>query len=295
MSRVLITGGDGFIGSHLADRLENDGYEVDVIDDHSTSVPRRSQIDEDVYDHEVVRAAVRKADFVFHLAHVVGVSYLRENLWWCIRSGLSGTEVIADACADYETPLLLASSSEVYGACGDHSFPRFSANERIVYPVSKLAEELIVRTDEGLDWRIARIFNTIGPRQLADYGMVVPGFIRSALKGSPLIVHGTGEQVRWFAHVEDVVGQLIRLMNGFGGVVKDVGDSMETTIMDLAGVIVKLTDSDSDIITCYKPFGSAYDDLYRVKPRVEWSGRDLDDVLKETIEWWRKNPQLWED
>ena len=292
--KILVTGGDGFIGSHLCEALRKELHEVVVLDNHETSFSTTC-FGNDVCNYNTVEKMIQGCGFVFHLAHVVGVAMVRSRLWDTVRYGLEGTLIVVDVCVDYGVPMLLASSSEVYGPNRDHSFPWYSMNSRMVYPVTKLAQELIVRTDEELDWRIARIFNTIGPRQLADYGMVVPSFVRAALRGDDLIVHGSGTQVRWFAHVKDTVAQLIDLMYQSSGVVRDVGDSIECSINDLAELIIKMTGSNSKIAHVAKPFGDSYGDLYRVKPVVGFkSTKTIEGLLEDVITWWKQNPGLWE-
>ena len=289
--RILVTGGDGFIGTHLVNKLKALGNEVFIIDNHTTSFVS-TDIDRDVCDYQQVVGVVNNVDFVFHLAATVGVSFVKENQESCLRD-IIGTMNIVDACSDAGISMIYTSSSEIYGESYNfHMFPFYEENERIVYPISKLACELCIRSSKKLDWRIARLFNTIGPGQVDTYGMVVPSFINSALHNESLIVHGNGEQIRWFAHVEDVVDQLIYLINTPYGTIEDVGDLMETSILNLAKLIISITDSNSTIKFVDKPFGDTYGDLYRVKPKVNRSNRKLESVLEEIIEWWKSEKLL---
>lgn len=286
--KILVTGGDGFIGSFLVDELRRQGNDVTVYDAHTTSV-QTTEIDRSLGDPEMLEFAVNQSDQVYHLGAVVGVEYVRENLSACLFTNTIGTIMVHRFCRMHRKPVLYTSSSEVYGhSRDDHHFPTFEENQRIVYPLSKLTGELVLRTSDIKDWKIARVFNTIGPRQRAEFGMVVPKFVVRALKGLPLEVHGDGSQVRYFCHVQDTVDQLIDLMRMPPRTVTDVGDTMEVSILELAHMVKELTGSDSEIVNIEKPFGDNYGDLFRIKPSVAPSGRDLVSVLEEIIEWWKK-------
>ena len=236
--KTLITGGAGFIGSHLAEHLLADGEEVYVLDDLSTgslanvehlrSNPRFHLVVDSVLHPAIVSELVYKADVVYHLAAAVGVKTIVEQPVRTLRVNLEGTETVLDACRKFDKPVLVASTSEVYG---DHrsEVPLSETSRRIygattqkrwAYADSKAMDEFLAlahREENGLDAVIVRLFNTVGPRQTGMYGMVVPRFVERALRGDPIEIYGDGHQTRCFCHVQDTIRALRDLMTDSTG------------------------------------------------------------------------------
>jgi UDP-glucose 4-epimerase len=289
----LITGGAGFIGSHLAERLLADGHRVTVIDDFSTG--RASNIDplrarpnfravrDSVESAETVNTLMSQVDAVFHLAAAVGVKLVAEEPVRTIRTTIHGTEVVLDAAARWGRPVLITSSSEVYGKGSRVPFAeeddvvmgatRFS---RWCYAYSKGIDEflgLAYHRQFGLPVVLVRLFNTVGPRQVGMYGMVVPRFVEAAMEGKPLTVYGDGNQTRCFCHVSDVVDALVKLMQTPAAVgdVFNLGGTQEISINDLAKRVIELSGSKS--VIRHEPYesvyGFAFDDLPRRVPRLD--------------------------
>jgi UDP-glucose 4-epimerase len=278
--KALITGGAGFIGSHLAEALLERGDSVAIIDDLSTGSIRniehlkfharfRYTIDT-VMNLPVLAELVDAADVVFHLAAAVGVRLVVERPVSTIETNVQGTENVL-ACANKKRKkVLLASTSEVYGrSVRDH----FSEDDDLLigppttgrwrYACSKLLDEFLAlayHKEKGLPVVIVRLFNTVGPRQTGEYGMVVPSFVRQALAGKPIQVYGDGEQSRCFCHVRDVVGALIKLAEhpDAVGQVFNIGNDQEITIRRLAEQVKKITGSKSDIVLV--PYDDAYEE-----------------------------------
>ena len=314
--KVLVTGGAGFIGSHLAERLLNDGHQVAVIDNLSTGSLKNIENFRDHTDFKFVSGDIRNVelmvpltdqyDMIFHLAAAVGVRLIAEDPVRTIETNIGGTETVLDIANKFGKKVLIASSSEVYGksedvpfceqddiVLGSTSMPRWS------YACSKAIDEflgLAYYQQYGLGVVIARFFNTIGPRQTGQYGMVVPRFIQAALNDEPLKIYGTGKQTRCFCYVADVVEAVIRLMNSekATGRVYNVGSSEEISIEALADRIIEITGSKSK--KQYVPYETAYgrpiEDMMRRVPSVErirqavgWqSGTSLDQVLRKIVE-----------
>lgn len=282
MSCVLITGGAGFIGSHLAERFVAQGFRAKVLDNFSTGRRenlatirsdlrggfRLDVIEGSVLSRPVMDRLVAESDCVVHLAAAVGVRYVLENRLEAMRTNVQGTENTLDACARFDKPVLIASSSEVYGR--RHDAPLHEDSESVLgpstvgrwsYAAAKLTEEfsaLAYRDSAGLRVTIARLFNVVGPRQSGRYGMVLPRFVRSAIRQCPLEVFGDGSQTRTFTHVHDATRVLLRLSTGeFAGEVFNVGGRQEVSIGALAERVVALAGSDSEIIT------RAYHEVHR--------------------------------
>lgn len=291
--RYLVTGGAGFIGSHLVERLVHDGHQVIVLDDLSTGResnlsavahnPNVQFLRGSVTNEPTVIAAVEQCEAVFHLAAAVGVRLVAEQPVHTIRTTIHGTEVVLDACCRFSRPVLITSSSEVYGK---GSRVPFSEDDDVVigptqhsrwcYAYSKGIDEFLALAyykQFGLPVIIVRLFNTVGPRQVGMYGMVLPRFVQAALAGQPLEVYGDGNQTRCFCHVIDVVDALIRLMNtpaAVGGVF-NLGSDQEITINDLARRVIELTGSRSKIVHVpyEQAYGQRFDDLRRRVPRLD--------------------------
>ncbi|MCB1755680.1 MAG: GDP-mannose 4,6-dehydratase [Gammaproteobacteria bacterium] len=313
----LITGGAGFIGSHLADRLLDSGHRVTVLDDLSTGTldniaHRIASADfcfeqGSVLDQELVERLMASVDVVVHLAAVVGVRLIAEAPVDTLVVNMQGTEVVLRAAAKQACKVLVASTSEVYGKRRDLPFaedadPILGPSDapRWGYAVSKLADEhlaMAYHQQFGLPVVVTRLFNTVGPRQSADYGMVLPRLVQQALRGDPLTVYGTGRQSRCFCSVHDVTRALVSLLDQpqANGGVFNVGSEEEITIMALAERIIALLGSRSVIQTM--PFEQVYhqgfEDIAVRKPDTRklrdlcgWETRhDLDGIIREVAEW----------
>jgi UDP-glucose 4-epimerase len=298
---VLITGGAGFIGSHLAERLLKDGHEVVVIDNLSTgslqnieafrSKPRFDFIEGDIRNSELIEAPAGQCDMIFHLAAAVGVNLIAEDPVHTIETNIGGTEVVLDVANKFGKKILIASSSEVYGKseaapfCEDDDIVLGSTTlSRWSYACSKAVDEflgLAFYQQFGLGVVIARFFNTIGPRQTGRYGMVVPRFVEKALKNEPVVIYGTGRQSRCFCYVDDVVEAAISLMSceKAAGKVYNVGSDEEITIEALADKIIEMTGSKSkkEFISYEQAYGRPIEDMMRRVPSLE--------RIKETVGW----------
>jgi UDP-glucose 4-epimerase len=278
--KALITGGAGFIGSHLAELLLADGYEVWALDDLSTgSLANVAHLRErndfhlvvdSVLHPAVVNELVHKCDVVFHLAAAVGVRLIVEQPVHTLVTNIQGTEVVLDHCNRFGKRVLIASTSEVYG---DHreELPLAEDARRIYGPTtqkrwayadSKAMDEFLALAhahERGLDCVIARLFNTVGPRQSGQYGMVVPRFVGAALAGEPLEIHGDGSQTRCFCHVADTIRALKGLMeSGARAEIYNVGSTERIRIIDLAQRVLELTGSRSELV--YVPYEKVYDE-----------------------------------
>ncbi len=287
---ALITGGAGFIGSHLAERLVADGHRVWILDDLSTGAMRNIDplIDSPLFsyrigpvtDEALVGELVDRAEVVFHLAAAVGVKLIVEAPTRTIETNLRGTEVVLQAAAKKSRLVVVASSSEVYGkaakipyAEGDDLVLGPTTKSRWGYACSKAIDEylaLAYARERDLPVIIARFFNTVGPRQTGRYGMVIPTFVRQGLSGDDITVYGSGEQLRCFADVADVVECVLRLVESDAtrGEVFNIGSDSEISIKQLAELVRERTGGDSKIV--YVPYEEAYatgfEDLQRRIP-----------------------------
>jgi UDP-glucose 4-epimerase len=292
--RALITGGAGFIGSHLAEALLAAGHEVGVLDDLSTGRldnlravqghPGFALTVGSVRDEALVQKLVDEADLVYHLAAAVGVRLILERPVETIATNIAGTEVILRAAAPRPTPVVLASTSEVYGK--NDRVPLSEDDDRVLgpttksrwsYACSKAIDEflgLAYQRERGLPIVILRFFNTVGPRQTGRYGMVVPRFVRQALDGAPLTVYGDGQQSRCFTDVEDAVRATVALSTSpqAVGEVVNVGSDHEVRIGELAEQVKRLTGSASPILRV--PYDEAY------QPGFEDVRRRVPDLAK---------------
>ena len=290
---VLITGGAGFIGSHLSDRLLAEGSTVTVIDDLSTGNqtnlkaeardPHFRFIQARLSEYSQLEAIVAESDQVFHLAAAVGVDLVVREPVRTLQTNLHETEVLLDAAARQQTPILLASTSEVYGKSAKDIFSEDDdlligppTHSRWSYACSKLMDEFLALAyakERSLPVVVARLFNTVGPRQTGQYGMVLPRFIASARQNEPLRVYGDGQQSRCFCSVHDCVEALMRLSATptAHGHIFNVGNTSEITIADLARLVIATLDSKSPLE--FIPYNEAYepgfDDMRRRKPSVE--------------------------
>ncbi len=295
--RIVITGGAGFIGSHLVAACLERGHHVSVLDDLSTgSMDNIAWLQENgAYKQQLVvhvgtilntallQELIEECDIVFHLAAAVGVEYVLENPIDSIRTNVHGTENILELCASLKKRLLIASSSEVYGK---HSHAPLLESDNMVYgpsttfrwsyAASKLMGEfmsLAYFRSMGLKVTIARLFNTVGPRQSDSYGMVVPRLISQAMRGEPLTVYGDGRQTRTFTSVDDVVWALIHLVENkkTQAEVFNIGAGEEISILDLAQQIIRISKSSSQIklIPYDVAFGDDFEDMQRRVPGIE--------------------------
>lgn len=284
---ALVTGGAGFIGGHLVTALLHHNYRVTVLDDLSTGRegnlaavvghPAFSLVVGDVCDPATVGPLVRDCDVVFHLAAAVGVELVVTDALSTITTNVVGTETVLEAAAQHHAQVLVASTSEVYGKCvrlpareDDDVLIGPSRNSRWSYAASKLVDEFLALAyarQRGLSVVVFRLFNTVGPRQSARYGMVVPRFVGAALSGRPLPVHGDGGQSRSFLHVGDAVDGLLRLADcpAAQGQVVNIGGSDEITIRDLAmRVLHELNPGGSiELIPYDEAYASGYEDIRR--------------------------------
>jgi UDP-glucose 4-epimerase len=315
--KALITGGAGFIGSHLAELLLADGWEVFALDDVSTGslqnvahLTDRNDfhlVVESVLSPAVVSELVHKCDVVYHLAAAVGVRLIVEQPVHTMVTNVQGTEIVLEYCTKFGKRVLIASSSEVYG---DHRDERPLAEDdrrvygpvterRWLYADSKAMDEFLAlgfHQERGLDCVIARFFNTVGPRQQGQYGMVIPRFVGRALAGEPLEVHGDGTQTRSFCHVRDTIRAVQGLMDAreTSGEIFNIGSAERVRIIDLAQRVLELTESRSDVR--FVPHEEVYElgveDVLHREPSIEKIGgaigwgptRTLDEILEDVIE-----------
>lgn len=291
--RILITGGAGFIGSHLAERLVSEGHDVVALDDLSTGQKKNLAslegnnhfrfIEGSVLDADLVDQLVDDADMVFHMAAAVGVKLIMDEPSRSILTNITGTENVLKAAIPGKTPTFIASTSEVYGKTTKFPFAEdddmtigATKNLRWSYASAKQLDEFLALAyarEVDLPVVVLRFFNTTGPRQTGRYGMVLPNFVVNALTGKPLKVHGTGEQSRCFGHVYDVIEALLRLMDkpeAFGEVY-NIGTDQEVSIMELAQKVVAATDSTSEIelVPYSDVYPEGFEDMARRLPSVE--------------------------
>ncbi len=317
-----MTGGAGFIGSHLTERLLKDGHQVSIIDNLSTG--RLENIETyrghsnlelvvgDIRNAELVEPLVERSDAIFHLAAAVGVRLIAEDPVRTIETNIGGTEIVLNAAGRFGKKTLIASSSEVYGK--SEAVP-FREDDDIVlgstrlsrwaYACSKAIDEflgLAFYQQYGLDVIIGRFFNTIGPRQTGQYGMVVPRFVQSALNNEPVLIYGTGRQTRCFCYVADLIEAILGLMDceRAAGRVFNIGTSHEISIEGLADKIIEMTGSSSS--KQFVPYEAAYgrpiEDMMRRVPSLErikqttgWQPRtSLDEALQAIAESLKHNP-----
>jgi UDP-glucose 4-epimerase len=321
--RALITGGAGFIGSHLAELLLADGCEVFVLDDLSTGSIQnvahlRDRADfhlvvDSVLSPAVVNELVYKCDVVYHLAAAVGVRLIVEQPVHTLVTNVQGTETVLEFCNRFDKRVLVASTSEVYGDPRDDE--PFVENARRVYgPTtqrrwayadSKAMDEFLAlayHQERGLDCVIVRLFNTVGPRQSGQYGMVIPRFVQNALAGRPLEIHGDGSQSRCFCHVSDTIRALRDLVDApsTSGEIFNVGSTERIGILELARRVLELTESSSELV--FVPYDQVYgqgiEDMLHRKPSIEkvraavgWRpSLDLGRILADVIDWARRAP-----
>jgi UDP-glucose 4-epimerase len=299
--RILVTGGAGFIGSHLCERLVKDGHQVTVLDVASTGrlsnlsgvidSPQFNLIEGSILDSGILKPLFKNTDYVFHLAAAVGVFNIVNNPLESLLTNIRGTENVLESAYATKTPVFLTSSSEVYGKNISDSLKE--SDDRILgspvtlrwsYSEAKAIDESLAYAyfvEKQLETRIVRFFNTVGPRQLGAYGMVVPRFVKAALSNEPITIYGDGEQTRCFAHVYDVIDAVVSVAfaeNTVGKVI-NIGNDNEISINDLAKKIIDETGSKSEIV--YVPYTEAYghgfEDMERRVPNIE--------LIKQLVGW----------
>ena len=285
--RVLITGGAGFIGSHLSDAYLERGDEVYVLDDLSTGSienishlkknPRFHYTIDSVHNLPVVAELVDQCDVVFHLAAAVGVKLIVESPVRTIETNVHGTEVVLAQANKKKKKVLIASTSEVYGLSAEVPFREdgnlvmgATTKGRWSYACSKAIDEFLALAywrEKKLPTVVVRLFNTVGPRQTGQYGMVIPTFVKQSLAGRPITVYGDGQQTRCFGYVGDVVGALVKLMDepSAVGEVFNIGSNEEVSILELAQRVKELTNSGSEIV--FVPYDEAYEEGFEDMPR----------------------------
>jgi UDP-glucose 4-epimerase len=311
--KILVTGGAGFIGSHLTDRLVAEGYQVTVLDNLATghignlythlTANKLRFVEGSILDLSLVESLVSETEYVFHLAAAVGVFNIVNHPLDSLLTNIRGTENLLEAAHKYSKPVFVTSSSEVYGKNISDSLKE--SDDRILgapvtlrwsYSEAKAIDESLAYAywvEKKLETRIVRFFNTVGPRQLGAYGMVVPRFVKSALSNEPITIYGSGKQTRCFGHVLDAVDAVVRIAfseNTIGKVV-NIGNNFEISINDLAKKVIQQTNSKSEIV--YVPYEQAYgdgfEDMERRVPNIElikslvgWEPtRDLSTMIKD--------------
>ena len=309
--KYLITGGSGFIGSHLAEKLLLNGNQVSIIDDLSTGVKSNlANIEEkisftqgSILDHVLIDQMVAESDFIIHLAASLGVFNIVNHPLDSLKTNLKGTEIVLEASDKHSKPILIASTSEIYGK--NNKVPLSEEDDRIIghplksrwsYSEAKAVDESLAYfyyLENQLPIRIVRFFNTVGPRQVGHYGMVVPRFVSAALKNEPLSVYGSGDQIRCFCHVDDAVRALLLVMDSDKAVgeVFNVGNDQQISIMELAKKVIQVTGSTSSIekIPYEKAYAEGFEDMQRRVPDVSkikqvlgWKPEiNLDQIIKD--------------
>ena len=312
---IVVTGGAVFIGSHLCRRLLDEGHDVVVLDDLSTGTYQNLEGIEDgrrlrlivdsVNNAPLVDQCVREADYVYHLASAVGVRLIIDQPVHTIESIVGGTETVLKSCARYRRPFLLTSTSEVYGKGSKVPFTENddtvmgpTSTRRWSYACAKALDEFLALAywvESRLPVTVVRLFNTVGPRQTGQYGMVIPTFVTQALQGKPITVYGDGTQSRCFAHVKDVVGALNALRDcpAARGQVMNIGNDQEISIMALAQKVKEMTGSASEIqvIPYSEAYGAGFDDMHRRVPNLAkirsligyQPSQSLEDILRDVI------------
>lgn len=298
---ILVTGGAGFIGSHLCERLVSGGHHVTALDNFSTGHPSNLErlqgvdsfklIEGSILDTQTLTPLINESEYVFHLAAAVGVFNIVNNPLESLLTNIRGTENVLEAAHATNTPVFLTSSSEVYGKNVSDSLKE--SDDRILgspvtlrwsYSEAKAIDESLAYAyfvEKQLETRIVRFFNTVGPRQLGAYGMVVPRFVKAALKNEPITIYGNGNQTRCFAHVYDVVDAVIAIAfakNTIGKVI-NIGNDFEISINDLAKMIIGETGSQSEIayVPYVEAYGDGFEDMERRVPNI--------DLIRDLVGW----------
>ena len=305
--KYLITGGAGFIGSYLSESLTERGDSVTVVDNLSTgkNILNNSVefIEGSIFDRNLMDALISKNDQVLHLAAAVGVLNIINKPLESLMTNIKGTEIILELCSKYNKPVLITSTSEVYGK--NNTVPLNEESDRVLgspllsrwsYSEAKAIDESMAYfyfQEKGLPIRLVRLFNTVGPRQVGNYGMVLPRFVAAALKNEPLSVYGSGDQIRCFCHVADAVRGLLSVIDSDKAVGKvfNVGNNQQISIMELAKKVIEITGSKSTIekIAYEKAYPEGFEDMQRRVPDISkirqvlgWAPEiNLDQIIKD--------------
>ena len=284
--KYLITGGAGFIGSYLSEFLIERGDSVTVIDNLSTGKNRLNNsvqfIEGSIFDVTLMDTLISNNDQVLHLAAAVGVLNIVNNPLESLRTNIIGTENILELCSKYNKPVLITSTSEVYGK--NNTVPLNEESDRVLgspllsrwsYSEAKAVDESMAYfyfQEKGLQVRLVRLFNTVGPRQVGQYGMVVPRFVTAALRNESIQVYGSGDQIRCFCHVSDAIRALLLVIDSDKaiGQVFNVGNNQQISIMDLAKKVIEITGSKSEIkkIPYSEAYPAGFEDMQRRVPDI---------------------------
>jgi UDP-glucose 4-epimerase len=318
--RYLVTGGAGFIGSYVCEYLLKEGHEVTALDDLSTGTfknvqhldpdPNFTCIVDSITDASTVASLVKDCDQIFHLAAAVGVELVVDHPVNTVLTNLRGAEIVLEQACRYRRKTILTSTSEVYGKSTKDKFSEVDDRvmgpthlSRWAYAASKAMDEflgLAYHREKQFPVVIARLFNTVGPRQTGRYGMVIPRFVSQAVRNQPITIHGTGEQTRCFCHVRDVVPALIQLMNTpeAVGEIYNVGADTEVSVVELAHLVVELAQSRSEIVKIPydEAYGPGFEDMLQRRPDItklrnvlgEWNPRTLEAIIEDVIDDVRK-------
>ncbi len=318
--KILITGGSGFIGSYLAEYLLKKGHYVVILDNLSTgrlanikNIYRHKNLEvhiDTIFNHELVDELAKSCDQIYHLAAAVGVRFIVDHPVQTIETNVGGSEVLLKIANKYKKKIFIASTSEVYGKSDELPFKEDAMRvygpttiRRWSYAESKAIDEFLALAylhEKKLPVVIARLFNTVGPHQSGQYGMVVPRFVQQALLDHPITVYGDGKQSRCFGYVGDIVEAIVKLMDNDKciGQIYNIGTSEEITIYDLAKKVKELTNSKSQIklIPYEEAYEEGFEDMKRRIPDIAKAGRDINykpkvslkRILQEIIEYYKK-------
>lgn len=315
MKKFLVTGGGGFVGSHLVQKLIQNGDQVVIFDDFSTgnrknlreveALSNLTIIEGSILDEATVEQLVSKSDFIFHLAAAVGVFNIVASPLKSLSVNFRGSEIVISACIKHKKPFLVTSSSEIYGK--NTAFSLSEDDDRILgspligrwtYSEAKAVEEFMAFNafqQHGIPAKIVRLFNTVGPRQSAKYGMVLPRFVKSALENQPIEIFGSGEQTRCFGHVLDVVDAIVSVAESSAsdGQVYNVGNPKEISINELAKTVIEFTGSSSEIVYVkyQDAYGEGFEDMLKRVPNIDkihkevgWQPkRDLTQIIRDIV------------
>ena len=312
--KVFITGGAGFIGSHLCDALVAEGKEVTVLDNLSTGAKKNiahlegkiKVVEGDIRDQKLVESLVEDSDLILHMAAALGVDNILENPIESISTNFHGSEIVLNATVKYDKRIIIASTSEIYGK--NPKQPLSETDDRVVgtpqklrwtYSDAKALEEAIAYSfflTKDLKVTTVRLFNTVGPRQTGKYGMVIPKFVQAALENSQIQVFGDGSQSRVFCHVSDAVRAILLLIprEDSYGEVFNIGGQGELTILELANLVIKKTKSNSiiEVVDYSNAYAIGYEDMFRRVPDISkineytgWSPKlNIQDIIEDIIE-----------
>jgi UDP-glucose 4-epimerase len=309
--KYLVTGGAGFIGSHLVEQLITRGDQVAILDNLSTGTPKNLVTVENkvifhngnILDRSNTEKLVSECDYVVHLAAALGVLNIVNKPLESLKTNLQGSEIVLEAADKYKKPVLIASTSEIYGK--NEKVPLNEEDDRVIghplksrwsYSEAKAVDESLAYfyyVENKLPVRVVRFFNTVGPRQVGHYGMVVPRFVSAALANKSLSVYGSGDQIRCFCHVDDAVRALLLVMDSDKaiGQVFNVGNNQQISIMDLAKKVIETTNSSSKIerIAYEDAYPDGFEDMQirvpdisKIKQALGWTPEiNLDQIIKD--------------